>query len=1006
MPIAILDTSVVDLVDQWSSKTPNAVAAEWKGQTLTYAQLRDASLHVAEALLSAGSGPGAKIPVLTQMSLEMLPSIVGVLRTGACYVPMDVMAWSKDRIESAIETVAPSIVVATAPVDHLQLSPVTVSFDPEWLSVPFACEVDFTRRLDVIRAGLAPDSLAYVIFTSGTTGKPKGVMVPHSAIYNLVSLREGDVIKTTTGKRVLLTFSIGFDGCAGIVWSTLTNGGILVMASGSDFPERAATCQTLILTPSMLATLDLSLGYDTVQEVFLGGEAPSMPVVRPWITPTRKVFNAYGPSEATVAVTVARMDPDEEPILGQVIPGVKLVLVDEEMKEAEVGEILIAGPCLAAGYINNPENTAKKFIQWNGQRYYRTGDRARRTARGLEWAGRVDRLVKNRGFLINLEAEVEPALLRFDTVRAATAFMWRGRMIGCVQPAGVDVEELRAYMKANFDHFIVPDEILAMDRFPLTANSKVDWDGLRAQLEDRLASESALISENKASALDVFRLAFASILLVSAKDLDENSSFAKLGGNSLAAIKLSQFLRKNGYSISIGEILKLDTLGSIQSSSVATGTSASSETRSNLSDVFPMTDMQKRIISGAQKDIAREHIIFKLRYVGSSAPSLGDLHEAWVKVLSNHSIFRIVFDLENWTQKDSGQIHLDSQEVLVDESQYESTVEAHIRAYWRDAETNKPLRLDRPYSSMTLVAVPERKAVTVLWRLCHVLIDGFSADLLIQDLKRVLAGEALGPSPHYRDFALFLQKYKEDNAESVEKLYRRVLQPLKTASPVQIPPPSAVPQHGSLFHSETTTVYTKKDALHAAAQSFSVSSATLVYAAWALVLRKLTACDAAPFVLSMSGRMLPWGDAPSLVGGLHLRVPVCTAVPEGATVSEWLSALHIQVEEISELQNLCSPLPAHILSEDDYSTYFKTLAQSFLGMSASTDEWEVRDMQMPSSDVVWFAYEEGEHVYTGIQVAPRTVDVAWASRVNRMGAEALQSLVAAGPDNKLGDLVL
>jgi non-ribosomal peptide synthetase component F len=211
MPIATLDTSVVDLVDHWSAKTPDAIAAEWKGQSLSYAQLRDASLHVAQALLSRGSRPDAQIPILTQMSLEMLPCIIGILRTGACYVPIDVVAWSKDRIEAAIATVAPSIVVATAPVHGLQL-PTTVQFHPELLRLPFSCEAHFTRRLDMIRHGLSPDSLAYVIFTSGTTGKPKGVMVPHGAIHNLVSLKEGDVIKTTPGKRVLLTFSIGFDG--------------------------------------------------------------------------------------------------------------------------------------------------------------------------------------------------------------------------------------------------------------------------------------------------------------------------------------------------------------------------------------------------------------------------------------------------------------------------------------------------------------------------------------------------------------------------------------------------------------------------------------------------------------------------------------------------------------------------------------------------------------------------------------------------------------------------
>ncbi|KAI1176089.1 putative nonribosomal peptide synthase [Nemania sp. FL0916] len=1002
MPIATLDTSVVDLVDHWSAKTPNAIAAEWKGQILTYAQLRDASLYVTQALLSRGSRPSAMIPLLTQMSLEMLPCIIGILRTGACYVPIDVVAWSKDRIEAAIEAVAPSIVVATTSTHGLRL-PTTVQFHPEILNLPFECEAHFTRRLDMIRHGLSPDSLAYIIFTSGTTGKPKGVMVPHRAIHNLVSLKEGDVLKITPGKRVLLTFSVGFDGCAGIVWTTLTNGGTLVMANSSDFPERGATCQTLILTPSMLATLDPTSGFDTVEEIYLGGEASNISLIRPWITPTRHVYNSYGPSEATVAVTVARMNPHEEPILGHVIPGVKLVLVDEEMNEAEVGEIMIAGPCLATGYINNPELTAKKFIQWNGQRYYRTGDRARRTERGLEWAGRVDRLVKNRGFLINLESEVEPALLRFDAIRAATAFIWRGKMIACVQPAGVDVEELRTYLKANFDHFIVPDEILAMDNFPLTANSKVDWNALRTQLDDRLISDNANISQEGKSALDIVRKAFAEILLVPPKDLDEDSSFAKLGGNSLSAIKLSQFLRKNGYSISIGEIIKGDTLGLIHNSSKLDETS-SAKIQNEQKGPVPVTDMQRLMLSQSQTHIAENFLIFKMQYVGSPAPSPSELRKAWAKVLSHHSIFRMVFDLDKWTQEDSGQIHLDSQEVFVDESQYESTVETHLQACWREGEVNTPLRLDIPYSSMSFIAVPEKKAVTVLWRVHHVLIDGFSTALLIQELAKALEGEDLAPSPDYRDYALFYQQYKKDNAKSVEKLWTPLLEPLKTMTPLQIVRPSEIPESGTLFHSDMTSTDTTKGALYAAAQNFGVSNATLVYAAWALTLRRLTGSNAASFATSASGRMVPWGPASSLVGTMQSRVPVCIATAEDKTLAEWLLELRDLLAELLEFQSLCSPLSASILSPEDFNTHFNTMVQSFLGMSASSNGWDVVDMQPPSFQLVWFVWEDGEDVVSTIQVRPGQVDPAWASKVNLLAAKSLQSLVTAQPDTKLRDL--
>lgn len=211
MPVETLSITVVDLVDQWATKTPHATAAAWQGEVLTYADLRNASLHTSSALLSAGVVPGAKIPLLTQMSLEMLPAIIGILRTGACYVPIDIAAWSRDRISATIEAVSSPIILATGSVYDLSIAG-TVYFEKVWLKAPFNTDTGLYDQLDSIRRGQAAEDLAYVIFTSGTTGKPKGVMVPHRAIYNLVSLKEGNVIKITPEKRILLTFSIAFDG--------------------------------------------------------------------------------------------------------------------------------------------------------------------------------------------------------------------------------------------------------------------------------------------------------------------------------------------------------------------------------------------------------------------------------------------------------------------------------------------------------------------------------------------------------------------------------------------------------------------------------------------------------------------------------------------------------------------------------------------------------------------------------------------------------------------------
>lgn len=211
MAIDHLETTVVDLFDAWAAKTPEATAVEWNGQRITYAQLRNASLHVSKALLSAGVKPGDMVPILSQMSLELVPAVLGVLRVGACYVAIDTEAWSKARIDATLEDISPQVAIATSPPDT-QRVPTIVSFQEQWLQLAFDNMDKTCSQLDSIRRSLDTKALVYVCFTSGTTGKPKGVMIYHQALNRFVALSTGDSLEAVPGERVLLAFSISFDG--------------------------------------------------------------------------------------------------------------------------------------------------------------------------------------------------------------------------------------------------------------------------------------------------------------------------------------------------------------------------------------------------------------------------------------------------------------------------------------------------------------------------------------------------------------------------------------------------------------------------------------------------------------------------------------------------------------------------------------------------------------------------------------------------------------------------
>lgn len=319
----LLERSIVDIFDEQARKTPDRAAAEYEGNTLTYRALQTASLRVSNALLSAGVVPLTTVPVLTCMSLDMLPAIIGVLRVGACYAPMDVAVWSASRVQAALSQVSSPIVVVTTACPGIRLPKITVGFQASWMLDPLPDSDRLHRDLQSIRADLRGDNLAWIIFTSGSTGMPKGVMIPHRATYAIAVLELAQDLEDAAerGIRCLLAFSVAFDGCAGVIWTTLGKGGTLAMASPSNFPLVAETCELLHLTPSMLAVLDPYGPYSKVRYIFLGAEAPNIDVVRNWITDTRKVFNTYGPSETTCIVSMGELSPNEEPPFGDLLPG-------------------------------------------------------------------------------------------------------------------------------------------------------------------------------------------------------------------------------------------------------------------------------------------------------------------------------------------------------------------------------------------------------------------------------------------------------------------------------------------------------------------------------------------------------------------------------------------------------------------------------------------------------------------------------------------------------------
>ncbi|KAF2713299.1 putative nonribosomal peptide synthase [Pleomassaria siparia CBS 279.74] len=1003
-----LEATIVDQFDGWATKTPGNVAAEWRGEQLTYAELRTASLRVSRALLAAGVRPYDKVALLTDMSLEMLPSVLGILRTGAAYVPIDVAAWSRSRIEATLFELSSPFALVTTPVPGLELPVATVNFQKQWLRSPLGKAGELIAQLDALRSEFKDDLLSWIIFTSGTTGKPKGVMVYHRAIHALtIAFNHSDYLEASLGKhiRVMLAFSVAFDACAAVVWGALTKGRAVVMASSSSFPDVATTCEVLNLTPSMLASLDPSGSYDPVACIFLGAEAPNVEVVREWVNPARKVFNTYGPTETTCVISLGEIDPNEEPPFGDIVAGAKVVLVNDKLEECNHGEVLIGGPNLAAGYFNNPELTAAKFIQWNGERWYRTGDLAHKLENGdFVWAGRTDSLVKNRGFLINLETEVGPALLSFPAVRVAVALMWRQKLVGCVQPASVDIVELRAFLKERYDPFVVPDDILALDSFPLTVNSKIDKRALLAQLDERISEDDEGLSEEgkEISGYDALRLAFSKTLHVAIKELNNESSFTRLGGNSLTAIRLANFLKKHGYTILAIQILRLDTIGLLEQTLKGLPKSGESDYTSGPAVA---TDVQKLFLRKSLQSPDFCALIGTARYVGDTlaVPTASELHGAFIKAFSAHTVFQTRFSATDYALSDLGRLNLSWNEVSVEEAGFEAAIVAEEEKAFVAMKDVSLVDVEVPYFDVTAISVPGRKDIAFITRAHHILGDVFSTAILFSDVERALAGEDVPKGTRWDDFARFMEKYRQENLPRAISTFEKMLKPLPSTAVLQLPKPKTPPQEQNydLMILDSPCAFTKS-ALYASARAQGITATTLVYAAWALFLGKITAWDQVGFSISLSGRTVPWPPAQSVVGPVVGKSPFSTAVPAQSTVHEWLAQVHKTTLDVMEFDGVTSSLPESMLGSPCTNS---TNVLCFLDMPQASTSWTFKDKQKHNYLMDWYLFPHGDGLKTEFEFNFAKIDVDWAKDAAKIPGLMLEKLINATKETLVGDLL-
>jgi len=574
------------LFEQQVERCPQATALRFRDQQMTYEQLNRKANQVAHCLRRLGVGPDVMVGTLLERSLEMVVGLLGILKAGGAFVPLDANYPAERLAFMASDTNSPVMLVQSSVIQKMA--------GQNWSAATLV-------RLDADAPDLSPEcsdnpapvntaeNLAYVMYTSGSTGRPKGVMVNHRAVVRLV---KNTNYVDLSEKEVFLQFSpISFDASTFEIWAPLLNGGCLaIMPPETQSLDEIGTAIRKYGVTIMWLTAGLfNVMVDQylnnlrpLRQLLVGGDALSPSHIRKAMDglPGCRLINGYGPTEGTTfscCHTITRDDAQSASIpIGKPISNTTVYLLDptyQPVPLGEAGELCVGGDGLARGYLNEPEPTAEKFVPHPfsdepGSRIYRTGDLARYRNNGtIEFLGRVDHQVKVSGFRIEL-GEIETVLMEHPNVQSAVVMARQdapgekklAAYVVLRRPDG-DSGELRAFLQQKLPAYMVPCELIFLNALPLSPNGKVDRAALpgpktiQREVGDLAVSPQTDLEQKIAGI-------WQRVLCL--EQVGTNDNFFDLGGDSLQLLDAHAELKKMVSSeLTITDLFEYTTISAL-----------------------------------------------------------------------------------------------------------------------------------------------------------------------------------------------------------------------------------------------------------------------------------------------------------------------------------------------------------------------------------------------------------------------------------------------------------
>ncbi|KAF2219372.1 hypothetical protein BDZ85DRAFT_206290 [Elsinoe ampelina] len=890
---------------------------------MTYREFDIASSNFGKVLVGHGIRRGNIVPLLLTKSISTLVAIFGILKVGAAFTPLDPKN-SKERNTFVIQDVDAKLLISDGANRHLLsgMDIEIVNMDTAMVASTDVSDAAVGRDLP----GPTPEDMAYTIYTSGSTGTPKGVKVSHEAV---AASTEGmiEACNVNDKWRALWFLNYVFDASYFDVFTILSTGGTLCIAAQDDLINDLANhiklfdVQQLMITPTV-AKLITPGDAPSLNTLLVCGEPITPHVTEVWASHL-DVYNGYGPTEATILMTVARVQPGSNlKSIGRPMKHVTALILSpdgtKQLPIGEIGELCVAGKQVCMGYHKRPDITARSFQELeDGSVVYRTGDLARILANGeIECFGRLDNQVKLNGYRIEL-GEIENTLYReaSEILEACVALVRTGsnekkqlavvyvprsnktaQAISFLDSATSIDPQILASRLGSLPQYMVPRLFVPVSTMPLLASGKIDRrriatmlaeadDGQLAAYMALLGSDDAEVTANSSPHEETLRELWAALFDVGADALNPTTSFYQLGGDSITAIQLSATLRKADMIASVDDILANPILRN-QAHRIRRGKALVSE---NVSFTPSVADLHRLAAAGVAEDMIED--MYPCAPGQAEFLTQGQKNEQFWQLMT---VRRLPpgFDVDRWVEltRELTRVNqiLRSMYVKSDKSQWlqvvlkdpvvdvqyfhskdETTSSDAIKTQWDGL-----FQLGRPFVRY-LVIVNKDKSMDLVIKLDHAMYDGTLLRIFDEQFCALRDGQALPQIVEFRDF---LRHCRQADRQAMLTFWKDMLQDSKFDYPSQLSNPHA-----------TGVTSLKIDLpVQAYASSTATTPGTVFQAAYTILLSDLSASSDVLYDYLLTGRNVDMDNPQTINGTCANFLPFRVVVDKNMPVAELL----------------------------------------------------------------------------------------------------------------------